>query len=149
MYIFNHHRMNNHGVKRNVDKLFPDFSTLFCAQSGRQPFHQKARKSSQWWHMYAFPHFSHVKQRILSEIYNQFKLILCKLYLIKEACKQDLWKQDSAGFLALLWQTVLNASRLAYLKYLMMERKYKINYLGEKKKLSDIIYLKLFWKIVT
>lgn len=44
------------------------------------------------------PNSSLVKQKILSEICNQFKLILCKLYPIKEACEQNLQKQDSADF---------------------------------------------------
>lgn len=41
MYKFNNHGMHNRSVKRNTDKFFHDFSTLFWTQDGREPFPQR------------------------------------------------------------------------------------------------------------
>lgn len=68
---------------------------------------------------------------------------------VKEACEKISPKTRIYElFLAPLWHTALNTRRLAYLKYLITERKYKMNDHSEKN-LSDNLFLKLFGQIVT
>jgi hypothetical protein len=41
MHNSSSHGMHYYSLKRNIDKLFHDFSTFFWAPSGRQPFYQR------------------------------------------------------------------------------------------------------------